>query len=172
MRKAVMVVAAALTMASFGPSFAASPSFKADDLVDFMLQSIDETKTRGVCVGTAQECEEMSKPGGFDMLVNFEYNSSTLTPGAIANLTEVSHALLDERLQGVKFEVDGYTDASGTASYNQLLSERRADAVAQFLMSLGVEADQLVPVGYGETTPRVPDPYDPINRRVEIRLSL
>jgi outer membrane protein OmpA-like peptidoglycan-associated protein len=172
MRVAGRLAALAVTMVAFGPAFAAEPAFKSDALVDFMLKSVALSATRGVCVGTAEECEPMSKPEGFDMMVNFEINSANLTADAMVNLTEVSRALLDERLNGVKFEVDGYTDASGTTPYNELLSERRAEAVAQFLILHGVNADQLIPVGYGEESPRVADPYDPVNRRVEIRLSM
>jgi outer membrane protein OmpA-like peptidoglycan-associated protein len=172
MRLAGRFAALAVAVFAFGPALGAEPAFKSDDLLQFMLNSVDASATRGVCVGSPQECEAMSKPQGFDMLVTFELNSATLTQDAMVNLTEVSRALLDERLRGIRFEVDGYTDASGSATYNAQLSERRADSVAQFLISLGVGADQLVPVGYGESSPRVPDPYDPLNRRVEIRLSL
>jgi outer membrane protein OmpA-like peptidoglycan-associated protein len=56
--------------------------------------------------------------------------------------------------------------------YNDALSARRAASVTDFLVAQGVDPSRLSPVGRGEASPRVADPYDPLNRRVEIRLSV
>ena len=54
----------------------------------------------------------------------------------------------------VKVRIAGYTSASGTESYNQRLSERRANAVKEYLTKEGVIApDRLSTIGYGETRP-------------------
>jgi outer membrane protein OmpA-like peptidoglycan-associated protein len=68
--------------------------------------------------------------------------------------------------------VEGYTDASGAASYNEGLSQRRAQSVSAFLLANGIEANRLTAIGKGENDPRVANPYDPVNRRVEMRLQL
>ena len=67
--------------------------------------------------------------------------------------------------------VAGYTDLSGSDSYNQALSERRAYAVRDYLTARGVEASAISTQGFGETNPRVPT-ADGVrelqNRRTEI----
>ena len=69
--------------------------------------------------------------------------------------------------------MNGYTDTSGSAQYNQGLSVRRANAVAAELVRLGVPRNEIVAQGFGETNLLVPTPdntREPQNRRVEIIL--
>ena len=146
--------------------------YSADDVLDFFVKEVQLGAERGICVGTAAECEQSVKPAAFDVLVNFELDSATLTQDAIDNLTEVAAALTDPRLSGAKFVIEGHTDASGAETYNQALAERRANSVEDFLISKGVSREQMTALGMGELSPRVPDPLDPINRRVEMRLNL
>ena len=71
----------------------------------------------------------------------------------------------------VRLQVTGYTDLSGSAGYNQRLSERRANNVANALANLGVARSDMAVSGRGENDPRVPTPQgvrEPQNRRVEI----
>jgi OOP family OmpA-OmpF porin len=71
----------------------------------------------------------------------------------------------------VRLQVTGYTDLTGSAGYNQRLSERRANAVANALASMGVARGDMVVTGRGMNDPRVPTPLgvrEPQNRRVEI----
>jgi outer membrane protein OmpA-like peptidoglycan-associated protein len=73
----------------------------------------------------------------------------------------------------VQLQVTGYTDLSGSAGYNQRLSERRANAVAAALEKLGVPRSDMVVTGRGMNDPRVPTApgvREPQNRRVEIVL--
>jgi OmpA-OmpF porin, OOP family len=83
--------------------------------------------------------------------VNFEHNSS--------ELTVASHAALDAIADGLKkhprlrVEVQGHTDSTGSPPYNMKLSQRRADAVRQYLLDSGASGDQLVAKGYGQTQP-------------------
>lgn len=101
----------------------------------------------------------------------FEHDSSALTPLALRQVDELGHALASPALGSAVFEVAGHTDAVGDYGYNQTLSLRRAESVVGYLTGrFGIEPWRLRPVGYG---PRQPvaghDPYDPVNRRVEIR---
>ena len=146
-----------------------------DDIVKFFGDAVDLGAKRGICVGTEDECK--SKPvepakTGLDMLINFDLNSSELTPDARAKLTEFAAALKDNRLKSHAFAVEGYTDASGSETYNQTLSQRRAQSVTAFLLAQGIEQARIDAVGMGESDPRDANPYDPVNRRVEMRIKL
>lgn len=61
---------------------------------------------------------------------------------------------LSEHHQGVVVTVEGFTDPAGSASYNQRLGQRRAEAVRDFLVSQGLSADQVRAVSYGEADNR------------------
>ncbi|TIR86514.1 MAG: OmpA family protein, partial [Mesorhizobium sp.] len=89
---------------------------------------------------------------------------------ARTELDEFAKALKDNRLSSFSFVVEGHTDASGSDRYNQELSQRRAKSVAAFLTANGVQATRLEAIGLGKSHPRVADPYDPVNRRVEMRI--
>jgi outer membrane protein OmpA-like peptidoglycan-associated protein len=172
MRKFILALAVSGLAIAAGAAYAGEAKYSSSDVVSALLKSADIGATRGICVGTAEECAQTAKPAGFDVMVNFELASATLTPDAVDNLKQVATALADPRLSGAKFAIEGYTDARGTDNFNQGLSTQRAQSVASYLMSQGVPAERLVAVGNGEASPRVPDPYDPVNRRVEMRINL
>lgn len=80
--------------------------------------------------------------------------------------------VLDE-YEKTLIEVVGHTDSTGSDRYNQLLSERRADAVANYLMTTGVEPVRIAVAGYGEEYPIASNDSDAgrqANRRVELTL--
>lgn len=158
--------------------------------------------TRALCIGTRDECNqgEARESGGqiavtpdangqdastlvadpetkaigegFNLLVSFEYASARLSPTAKANLREFAKGINDPDLSGAAFVIEGHTDGIGSVSYNQRLSEDRAQAVTEFLVSLGVGRNRLKTIGYGKTRPKVADINDPSNRRVESKLVL
>jgi OOP family OmpA-OmpF porin len=151
----------------------AEAQLSSDQIVKHFAESVDLGATRGICIGTAEECStDQPAPSGLDMLINFDLDSAELTEQARANLNEFAKALKDQRLSAATFVVEGYTDASGEAGYNDKLSERRAQAVTSFLLANGVSIERVKAIGMGEKNPRVPDPYDPVNRRVEMRIEL
>lgn len=172
MRFALVSVASCLMALGSLPA-RADPAYTADAVADFFVaQSLGGA--RAICVGTAEECDaqlvEEEQASAFDLLVTFDFNSDDLTPAARQNLDEFAEALQDPRLSGERFAIEGHTDATGSERYNQDLSQRRADAVLDYLASLGVNTENLEAAGYGMSRPRADDPFDPENRRVETRL--
>lgn len=83
--------------------------------------------------------------------VTFAHNSARLTSTSDAVLDEMATGLIAN--PGLKIEIQGHTDSTGSAAYNQRLSQRRADAVREYLIDHGVNADQVVARGYGESEP-------------------
>jgi len=83
--------------------------------------------------------------------VRFAYDSAALSNIARRNLAIVSEAMLAPELRGVVFTVEGHTDASGSAAYNERLSLRRARSAADYLVRLGVPLSRLAVRGLGET---------------------
>ncbi|NLC60078.1 MAG: OmpA family protein, partial [Gammaproteobacteria bacterium] len=88
--------------------------------------------------------------------VNFDFDRSTLRPDAVQILNEAIEIL--RRYPDLQVEVAGHTDSVGTEQYNQGLSERRAQAVYDYLTSNGIDASRLqCPIGYGESRPIAPN---------------
>jgi outer membrane protein OmpA-like peptidoglycan-associated protein len=94
-----------------------------------------------------------------------------------AEIDEANKAILDDlatRLQtykDVKLEIGGYTDATGTATANKKLSQKRAEKVMEYLISKGVEKERLTVEGYGATNfiaDNTTEEGRKENRRVEI----
>jgi outer membrane protein OmpA-like peptidoglycan-associated protein len=100
--------------------------------------------------------------------VMFDHDSATLKPGAYVELDRIAGILagiLNEYPETV-VRVEGHTDASGSETYNQQLSERRANAVKNALIQRGVNPGRIVALGFGESMPVSSSPD--INRRVSI----
>ena len=110
------------------------------------------------------------KRPSIDLEVNFEYNSDAIGPKATPQVTALGQALSSADLKGSTFIVAGHTDGKGGDTYNQSLSERRADAVKRFLLEkYGIEAGSLVTVGYGKSQLKnTSDPLAGDNRRVQV----
>ena len=83
--------------------------------------------------------------------VNFEFNSARLTGESRPILDEVAADL--EKHPRLKVELEGHTDSVGADAYNLKLSQQRADAVREYLISQGVAATQLTARGFGESRP-------------------
>ncbi len=104
-------------------------------------------------------------------LVFFDWDRADLTARARQIVAEAAQA--STHVQTTRIEVNGYTDLSGTAAYNQRLSVRRAQSVEAELVRDGVARGEISIHGYGESNPLVPTAKgvrEPQNRRVEIIL--
>ncbi|MGH7821049.1 MAG: OmpA family protein [Candidatus Binatia bacterium] len=109
--------------------------------------------------------------------VLFEFNKSTLTSGSRAKVRDIGDVLNGGNVRGRRVSVEGHTDSIGSDGYNQQLSERRAEAVAQALETGGVDSGRVRSRGFGEKYPiapnQTPDGDDnpggrAKNRRVEV----
>lgn len=102
-------------------------------------------------------------------LVFFDWDKATITPEGMQIVQQAAAAFRSGA--PVTIQVTGYTDRSGSPGYNQRLSERRADNVANALQQFGVPRQAMVVSGRGENDNRVPTAdgvREPQNRRVEI----
>jgi len=104
--------------------------------------------------------------------VEFATNSATLTPQARKTLEQLGTALTSQDLASYKFRIEGHTDTVGSPKANQALSQRRADAVADYLeQTFAIPASRLEASGKGEeglVVPTPPQTPELRNRRVEI----
>ena len=104
-------------------------------------------------------------------LVFFDWDRADLTARARQIVAEAAQATT--KVAVTRIEVSGHTDKSGTAQYNQGLSQRRASVVAAELVRLGVPRQAITTQAFGESRPLVPTAdgvREPQNRRVEIVL--
>ena len=103
--------------------------------------------------------------------ITFDVDSTRIYPGAYAALDRVAEVL--RRYPQSYVDVIGHTDSTGSEAYNQRLSERRAEAVANYLRSRGVQPERIAVYGMGETQPIATNATPEgraRNRRVEIRI--
>jgi outer membrane protein OmpA-like peptidoglycan-associated protein len=105
-----------------------------------------------------------------DLEVYFEFNSAAIGPAALPMLKTLGQALADGRLAGGTFIVGGHTDAKGDEDYNQRLSQRRAQAVRDFLVgNFPIDPGKLMAIGYGEEQLKsAEEPLAAVNRRVQV----
>lgn len=81
----------------------------------------------------------------------FDSGKSAIKPGAKSMLKRIAAQLSGE--SSMKVTVEGHTDNVGGTDKNQALSEKRADAVRDYLVSAGVSADRITAIGHGESSP-------------------
>ncbi|HPF57907.1 MAG TPA: OmpA family protein [Candidatus Competibacteraceae bacterium] len=103
--------------------------------------------------------------------VMFAYDSASINPGFVPTLREIARFM--ERRRGIRARIVGHTDNKGSESYNLDLSLRRAESVAMFLSTQGVQNRRLTTQGRGEQDPiasnATPEGRQ-MNRRVDIVL--
>ncbi len=104
--------------------------------------------------------------------VTFAVNSTTISPAFQATLDTIANSLV--QYPNSLVDVMGHTDSTGSDAYNEDLSKRRADAVADYLVLRGVSRARLATIGYGERYPVADNATDEgraRNRRVELKIT-
>jgi len=133
-----------------------------------------EEKLRQQTAGTGVEVTRqgdnviLNMPGH----VTFATDSAQISPAFQGTLDQVATTITE--YQDTRVQVAGHTDSTGSESYNQQLSQRRAQAVADYLASRGVATTRITTIGHGETQPVASNETAEgrqQNRRVEIILS-
>jgi outer membrane protein OmpA-like peptidoglycan-associated protein len=103
--------------------------------------------------------------------VLFDYNSSDLRGASRSTLDQLATNF--RNYPDNDLVIEGHTDSTGSESYNQQLSERRASAVADYLIDRGVSKQNMIVYGYGELRPAASNDTPEgrqLNRRVEIHI--
>jgi outer membrane protein OmpA-like peptidoglycan-associated protein len=120
---------------------------------------------------------EVSRPAENEIAVHmtndilFDVDSHSLRLESEQTLRDLASNFL--RYPEESISVEGYTDATGTAAHNQILSENRAASVHDYLVDQGVPASRITARGYGETNARASNSTPEgrqLNRRVEIHI--
>jgi outer membrane protein OmpA-like peptidoglycan-associated protein len=126
-----------------------------------------ELEGTGVSVTRIGNNITLNMPGN----ITFATGSSDLSPSFFDILNSVSKVLTE--FDQTVVEVAGHTDSDGSAQYNQGLSERRAQAVAQYFRTQDIIEQRLIPIGQGESRPVADNTTTSgkqANRRVEITM--
>lgn len=101
------------------------------------------------CTTQKPEAAVAKKVVTYDIL--FDVNKATIKPESMKEINRIK-AIMDKNPK-VRYEVQGHTDGTGDAASNQKLSERRAQAIVDKMVELGVSPSRLVAVGKGESEP-------------------
>lgn len=145
-----------------------------EDLDD---NSVEETAPTESIANLDGQAQEKKPPKLAEMLVDsalmifFEQNSNDLSEKAIEKLDRIFEILIKN--PNTEITLNGYSDSTGSASYNEMISEIRANAVKSYLVGKGVEPSRILAFGHGSqktiASNRTADGRR-LNRRVEIEL--
>jgi outer membrane protein OmpA-like peptidoglycan-associated protein len=138
-----------------------------------LILALKDKATRGLSASTEERAALASvvetRPSA-NLEIAFEFNSATIAESAMPALNALGKALQDQEMSASDILVAGHTDAKGRASYNQDLSERRAQAVRAYLVkTFNLPEGKMIAVGYGRENLKNPaKPYAQENRRVQV----
>ncbi|WP_407159139.1 OmpA family protein [Bradyrhizobium sp. STM 3557] len=136
-----------------------------------LLDSVRNRAPRSLSLDEREQIAEIAatKPK-IDLEIQFDYNSAEISRTAMPAVQELGKALTDPSLKGATLVVAGHTDGVGGNSFNQDLSERRAETIKRYLVDkYGLAGKNLIAVGYGKTKLKnTANPTDAINRRVQV----
>jgi outer membrane protein OmpA-like peptidoglycan-associated protein len=162
----------ALLLACHGALFAA-------DSVD-VGGAIPQADAVGEGLFPEEKCEKLKAAGfqcqGFKPSVRYSLPATSFKIGS-AELPDLLKKQLDvfaevlktRRGSGKVVRIEGHADKTGSEDFNRTLSIKRAEAVKEYLVSLGADPEMLAVAGVGSSEPKnSTDPFAPENRRVEI----
>lgn len=176
LKNSTVACLAVLALAVAAPEFAGAQAVSESDIIEALTRksgSIPGRRSARDIFGKRGVTTDEAEPEvpSISVRVNFAYDSDRLENEALLTLNTLGRALSSEKLAGQTFEIVGHTDAKGSFEYNDDLSERRAAAVVSYLTTnFGLDRTRISSRGMGKR--RLLDeanPFDELNRRVEIR---
>jgi outer membrane protein OmpA-like peptidoglycan-associated protein len=145
-----------------------------------MGQAVPDAKVIAEGLFPEDECEQL-KAAGFKCMgfrpatryalpaTAFKVGSADIPESLKVQLEVFADVLRARRGSGKQVRIEGHADASGSATANAALSQKRAESVRDFLVARGADPAMLSSVGLGASAPKNgADPFSPENRRVEI----
>lgn len=134
-------------------------------------QNFEEEKKQTQTAPSKEEVQEQINKTLENNAIMFQRMSYDVTNDSKSIIEQIAKILSDNPT--FKIEIGGHTDAKGDDSFNQMISEQRANSVKKILIGLGIDENRLTAKGYGETMPLVPNDkegYSLTNRRVEFNI--
>jgi outer membrane protein OmpA-like peptidoglycan-associated protein len=154
--------------AVFGAAIGAIAGAAIGDYMDKQEQAFrDELSGSGIDVVREGDNLRLIMPSN----ITFATGQSYITSGFHTTLNDVAKVLV--KFDKTLLSIEGHTDSSGAADFNQKLSEQRATSVKSYLMNQNILAARLNTTGYGETQPVAANntaQNKALNRRVEIQI--
>jgi OmpA-OmpF porin, OOP family len=154
--------------------FNGCPDSDGDGVPDHIDECPEEVgpQSNGGCPLPVVPDEEVQKQLAFKAeFIQFEISSAKLSATSYESLDDILEIMME--YPDSRFTIYGYTDNTGSAEFNLALSKDRADAVKDYLVSKGINANRLESGGFGEMNPIAPNDSNEgriKNRRVEIKL--
>ena len=175
MRAHARVAASAMLAANF--ALPATGLAQQNPSTGEILKSLTPGVQRGIRLapvggqGAPTQAQRPTAPS-VSLTVEFATGSAGLTPQATDILDKLGKALSDRTLAAYRFRIEGHTDTVGSRAYNKELSDRRAEAVVDYLAdNFHLERGHMQAVGMGVDGLLIPTPDqtpEPRNRRVQV----
>lgn len=148
--------------------FKSSARFSLDDVVNLGVIDREVVKTKSVS-GRKKTAAPLPS---IDLEILFDYDSADLRQDQFLKLGQLAEILKGEKFGTFRLLFLGHSDAKGDPAYNRTLSERRAQAVANFVRSVSkIAADRVFAGGLGASKLKdIDDPFGAQNRRVQLVL--
>jgi len=160
------------TQAGQAAATAQTAATAAQRQADTANQGVQQANNRISTLETRITTLDNYTPAGEPQKVTFKSGSATLSADAKKTLDDVA-GQIGNMQGGYMFEIQGFADSQGSESYNEGLSQRRAEAVLRYLVSKNVPLFRISIVGLGEANPVAPNNTRQgreQNRRVEVRM--
>lgn len=135
------------------------------------LSTVAQTNNQAKVALTPNEIQLQINEILTEKKIAFERRSSTVTEDSKITIVKIADILKEHK--NIKLEIAGHTDSRGENALNKKISQDRANSVKDILTSLGINADRLKAVGYGEEFPIAKDDENglsEINRRVDFNI--